>query len=451
MFGTKVNNHMKFVENGPTIPDDLLIARDAGDVVFFCGAGVSMAYAGLPDFFTLSDTVLNALGAGRTSTARQLLDQARDMRVIGGVGGLIPADRIFGLLEREFETSDIRDEVIKSVRPKGVPRLDAHQILSDLSASRSGKVRLVTTNFDLLFEAGDATLPSVGPPDLIDPKADNFGGIIHLHGRAANDYNGPRESEEFVVSSADFGRAYLADGWATRFMRALLERFVVVFVGYTADDPPMRYLLEALNTHAGSRSQLYAFQSGTDRDTLAMWEHRGVRAIGYDTAGSHAALWDTLAAWAERARNPDRWHEQLLQQAAQGPDKVSAYIRGQIAHLMSTPEGARRIATTDPPLPASWLLVADSRQRYRKPEPEEFGNKDGLAFDPFETLRLDTDAPPKAPVSNDAYSYRDREIPSDAWDGFANNKHDIGTTAGNLRDYNACPPSAPLEQFGVIA
>lgn len=433
---------MKFTENGPTIPDDLLIARDAGDVIFFCGAGVSMAYAGLPDFFTLSDTVLNSLGAGRKSTARQLLDQARGMRTIGGVGGLIPADRIFSLLEREFEISDIRDEVIKSVRPTGVPSLDAHQILLDLSTSRSGKVRLVTTNFDLLFEACNAELPSFGPPDFLDPKAINFGGIIHLHGRAARDYDGPRASEEFVVSSADFGRAYLADGWATQFMRALLERFVVVFVGYTADDPPMRYLLEALNTHPGGRSQLYAFQSGTDQDTLAMWEHRGVRAISYDAPNhDHGALWDTLAAWAVRARDVDGWHEQLLQQAAQGPDKVGAYIRGQIAHLISTPEGARRIAATDPPLPASWLLVADSRQRYRMPEHEEFGNKDSLKFDPFEQLRLDTDAPPKAPDSNSAYSYRDREIPFGAWDGFANNKHDIGTTAGSLRGHNTVAPA----------
>lgn len=432
---------MRFVENGPTIPDDLLIARDAGDVVFFCGAGVSMAYAGLPDFFTLSDTVLNALGAGRKSTARQLLDQARDMRTIGGVGGLIPADRIFSLLEREFEISDIRDEVIKSVRPKGLPRLDAHQILLDLSTSRSGKVRLVTTNFDLLFEAGNAELSSYGPPDFLDPKANNFGGIIHLHGRAAHDYNGPRASEEFVVSSADFGRAYLADGWATRFMRALLERFVVVFVGYTADDPPVRYLLEALNTHPGSRSQLYAFQSGIDQETLAMWEHRGVHAIGYDPANGHAALWDTLAAWAERARNLDGWHDQLLQQAGQGPDKVSATVRGQMAHLMSTPEGARRIAATDPPLPASWLLVADSRQRYRNPEQEEFGNEDSLTFDPFEKLGLDTDAPPKAQKSNDPYPNRNREIPSGAWDGFANNKHDIGATFGNLREHNTAAPA----------
>src|SRR5690554_6384114 len=136
----------------------------------------------------------------------------------------------------------------------------------------------------------------------------------------------------------------------------------------------MRYLLEALNVHPGGRGQLYAFQSGRDQNALAMWEHRGVRAIGYDPANGHAALWDTLAAWAERARDLDGWHDRLLQQGMQGPDKVSPCVRGQIAHLMSTPDGARRLAAADPPFPTSWLLVADPRQRYGKPEHEEFGD-----------------------------------------------------------------------------
>ena len=50
-----------------------------------------------------------------------------------------------------------------------------------------------------------------------------------------------------VLSSAEFGRAYLAEGWATEFMQAAISRYRVVFVGYTADDPPVQYLLEALN------------------------------------------------------------------------------------------------------------------------------------------------------------------------------------------------------------
>ena len=51
---------MRFFEDGPDIPDALIEARELGEVVFFCGAGVS-APAGLPDFGGLADTLLDKL------------------------------------------------------------------------------------------------------------------------------------------------------------------------------------------------------------------------------------------------------------------------------------------------------------------------------------------------------------------------------------------------------
>jgi hypothetical protein len=43
--GSKLD--MRFLAAGPDFPDELLEARDAGNVVFFCGAGISRP-AGLP-------------------------------------------------------------------------------------------------------------------------------------------------------------------------------------------------------------------------------------------------------------------------------------------------------------------------------------------------------------------------------------------------------------------
>ena len=45
---------MRFIETGPDIPGELLLALDEDRVVFFCGAGVSRAKAELPDFFGLA-------------------------------------------------------------------------------------------------------------------------------------------------------------------------------------------------------------------------------------------------------------------------------------------------------------------------------------------------------------------------------------------------------------
>jgi NAD-dependent SIR2 family protein deacetylase len=193
---------MRFIANGPSIPDDLLIARDLGDVIFFCGAGVSQANAGLPNFERLGREIIRILGAAKDSSARKLLDKAIDMGQMAGVGGLLATDRVFGLLEREFEIADVRAAVAEAIRPPVDYRLDAHRILLNLATSRAGVTRLVTTNFDLLFEECDPILPCSGPPNLPDPRSDrDFRGIVHLHGRVDANYRDDSRADrcELVV------------------------------------------------------------------------------------------------------------------------------------------------------------------------------------------------------------------------------------------------------------
>ena len=92
---------MRFTANGPSIPDELLVARDAGDVILFCGAGVSQQEAGLPSFAELGRLVIRLLGAAKNSRAHLLAEQALAPAPMPGVGGLVAIDRVFGLLERE--------------------------------------------------------------------------------------------------------------------------------------------------------------------------------------------------------------------------------------------------------------------------------------------------------------------------------------------------------------
>lgn len=70
---------MRFTEGGPSLPDTLLRARDEGRVVFFCGAGVSRARAGLADFFGLAASVIRELGAPENSDASKVLRKAREV------------------------------------------------------------------------------------------------------------------------------------------------------------------------------------------------------------------------------------------------------------------------------------------------------------------------------------------------------------------------------------
>lgn len=203
---------MRFLTSGPALPDDLLTARDQGQVIFFCGAGVSRAKAKLPDFYGLADLVVEDLHVALDSPARRLIAAAKSQEQIASVGGLLPADRIFALLEREFLVADVRAAVARALHPIAGVDLSAHRTVLDLSRDPSGATRLVTTNFDLLFEACDSGLQRRSPPNLPDPRRPrDFNGVIHLHGRVTDTYDGAFD-DEFVLSSADFGRAYLAEG-----------------------------------------------------------------------------------------------------------------------------------------------------------------------------------------------------------------------------------------------
>lgn len=403
---------MRFIANGPDLPHDLLVARDEGQVIFFCGAGVSRARAGLADFFGLANAVVDALGVGPQSPARKLLAVAKAQEPIAGVGGLLAADRVFALLEREFDVADVRNAVAAALKPAAEVDLAAHRIMLDLATGPNGAVRLVTTNFDLLFEACDPKLRIHAPPYLPDPRrAKDIIGVTHLHGRVTDDYSSAHD-DAFVLSSADFGRAYLAEGWATRFIRGLLDQYQLVFVGYTADDPPVQYLLEALNDHRAPPRGLYAFQAGDPDEAKALWRAKGVEAIPFDPADGFAALWATLGAWAERARDPEAWQDRVLKAAGEGPAAMAAFERGQVAHIVSTPQGARRFGQAAPP--AEWLAVFDPSIRYAR-------TSDDWAFEPFGRYGLDSDPPP--PPQEEGLARRST-IPSDAWDGLAISRHD---------------------------
>ena len=211
----------------------------------------------------------------------------------------------------------------------------------------------------------------------------------------------PGEARQgLIVSSSDFGRAYLAEGWVTRFMRDLLKEYIVVLLGYSADDPPMRYLLQGLRSmDRRNQETIYAFVSNSEEDVEESWRDRGVEALVYPlVAGDHTILWNTLEAWARRADAPLAWQQEIVELAKRGPRDLERHERGQVASLVKTVEGAKRFADADPPPPGEWLCVFDRTARYGKVERDPY---EVLAdFDPLVEYGLDDD--PHRPEGNES-------------------------------------------------
>jgi len=95
---------MRFLPNGLNIPDELLEARDQGNVVFLCGAGVSYA-AGMPDFQGLARYVVEELGAPQDAPSRKMLSMWDDEKIPTDAHPSL--DQIFNLLQQEYAASEI--------------------------------------------------------------------------------------------------------------------------------------------------------------------------------------------------------------------------------------------------------------------------------------------------------------------------------------------------------
>jgi hypothetical protein len=234
---------LRFSDRGPEFPGPLIDALLAGEVVFLCGTGVSAPQ--LPDFKILVDRTYERLGVERNSSEERAYEGGRFEEVLGSLG-------------RRLADPNAMVRTVSALLAVPVePRLDQHRTLLRLSRDLANNVLLVTTNFDTFFERGlgdgrDRHLVrrlSFAGQALPAPGSADFGGIIHIHGRLA-DPELELEATPLVLTSADYGDAYMRSGWASRFLFDLARCKTIVLVGYSANDAPVRYFLNVLERTA---------------------------------------------------------------------------------------------------------------------------------------------------------------------------------------------------------
>lgn len=363
---------MQFIANGPDIPDALLQAHEEGRVVFFCGAGISYP-AGLPGFKGLVEQIYRLNGTPPSDIEREALDRGQ-------------FDATLDLLERRLpgQRLAVRRALVQALKPKLRRKgaTDTQAALLRLARSREGALRLVTTNFDRVFHTAakrtGQAFQTYAAPMLPIPKNSRWNGLVYLHGLL------PEKTDDtslnrLVVTSGDFGLAYLTERWAARFVSELFRNYVVCFVGYSINDPVLRYMMDAL---AADRMlgevtpQAWALgdcEPGLEHRKTLEWEAKGVTPILYQVpAGSHdhSALHKTLHAWADTYRDGVLGKERIVVSHALARPSVSTQqddFVGRMLWALSDKSGlpAKRFAEFNPVPSLDWLLDAFSDERFQ--------------------------------------------------------------------------------------
>ncbi|MBF0383558.1 MAG: SIR2 family protein [Magnetococcales bacterium] len=300
------------------IPERLKQFHKEDKVIFFCGAGVSAGPAKLPNFQGLVEAVVLCLVGKKedqppTSFGETVWQACSDGRY----------DEAIGFLESDekegYEKREVRDKIKEQLTTGEDSNLDYHNILVRLSDLDKKNGRLVTTNFDDLFERAlqleeykdqEDKLSIHIAPTLPPGKPSTARGLTYLHGKL----DCSPDNMGLVLSVADFGMAYMLEGWARRYVIELFRHYHVVFIGYQVEDPTMRYLVSALAAarmeFKGHFKEPFAFapygegEKFKSREGAAQaWKLKGVEPLPYNVDSDHKELWQGLKKWAE-SHNP---------------------------------------------------------------------------------------------------------------------------------------------------
>lgn len=356
---------MQFLRNGPDIPSALLNEHEDGHVAFFAGAGISRP-AGLPGFGGLVTALFEALNETPNAVQEDAIKTHR-------------YDTAITLLEEAVADgrTTVRRHLVDLLTPDpDINRETAtstHDALLTLAETRLGRTHLVTTNFDRLFEETISRRPlgvnTNAAPHLPVPKA-RWDSLVYLHGLLPEERTASH-LERLVLSSGDFGMAYLTERWAARFAGELFRNYTVCFVGYSIDDPIMRYMLDALAAErqlGESPREMFAFADHRDDRTRvrAEWEARNVTPILYavDEADDedHTHLHQTLRQWADIYRDGIGGKRTIVVANAQSRPLESTIeddFVGRMIWALRDASGvpAAAFAALDPPPPLEWLDI----------------------------------------------------------------------------------------------
>lgn len=338
---------MRFLPEGVDIPDPLIRAGMVGDAIFLCGAGVSMR-SDMPSFRGLAELVYKTLGEVPTNEAAEQTAFDRE-----------EFDRALRSLEKRTHPpgktrSQVRQIVAARLRAFEGFDFANHQALLQISRDSSGRSRLLTTNFDTLFERAATRLSGGDVPSHSGKALPKAGGprdhgIFHMHGRVADLELGLDETD-LVLTSADFGDAYLRDGWASQYIEDRMRLETIILIGYGAEDAAFRLLLETLDADRDrfpDLKDIYAIER-KKQNSASFWRAKGIKPIEFP---NYDAIYETIEKWSEFASDTIGYANSRLKAILEKlPDDTTEFEREQAQFFLETVNIGVTLAEINPRL-----------------------------------------------------------------------------------------------------
>lgn len=251
------------------IPQELLEQLSKGNVVLFCGAGISISDDGIPSGSQL---------------ARELAQRA----ALGDVGSM-SLPEVAQAYELERGTQSLIAYVTERVDDPRYTPLRAHHLIAALLFKR-----IITTNWDNLLEEAlrQARKPfvKVVRDSEVPFTDDDKVLLIKLHGSI-------EQKDTIVITGDDYYNVFARLPQVANLVQSFFATKTLLFLGYGLADEDFKRLYMEVVRHLGKHQRrAYAVQLDPTPLTVKYWEQENVQVIAADATAFLASLSAELGA-----------------------------------------------------------------------------------------------------------------------------------------------------------
>ncbi len=240
------------------IPLELIEQIQKGNVVLFCGAGISMGPEGLPS------------GPGGAQLTQELAERAG----LGDVSGMwLP--EVAQDYELKLGHQSLIQHVINRIDDPKYSPLRTHQLITALPFNK-----IITTNWDNLLEealrqARQPFVKVVRDPDIAFADEEKVL-LIKLHGSI-------EQKDTIVITDDDYYDIFYRLPEIAKVVGAYFTTRTILFLGFGLADEDFKQLYLRVVRHLGRhKKRAYAVQLRPRELDIEYWERKNVKVIACD-------------------------------------------------------------------------------------------------------------------------------------------------------------------------